>query len=196
MRSVRLTRSMRDRILERFDEKYLEPKRKEIEEEKQKLARAIYTERLQSLFPEVSVESLPQGLVSETTYYCITYLDKAGDREHIYGRFPEPVRVPEALQYGRSVLLEGEKSSVHASVHTFAERFSDVDREVRGIKNKMNDLLLSCYSFQSFKDKYPDWADFCPDADAEESAILKENLPDQYRPADVIKDMLAKLDGK
>ena len=203
MRSRRITRQLRNEILGLFTKKYLNPAQEEVEKEFTAILDYLYCEHVTKFYPEVNLGDLQKGLLKETRDAILDWNvgDRVGGRvRSLRGEFSQDFPVPANRNYYGSMAFSQEVDvkedhPIHKRMLAYLAKKEEVRDTTSKIYASMESLLMSCHSFQTFKEKYPKWQDFCPDFDSVEDSSGK-NLPAAFRPADAIESMLSRLQGE
>lgn len=199
MRSRRITRQLRNEILGLFRKKYLNPAQEEVEKEFTAILDYLYREHVTKFYPEVSLDDLPKGLLKYTSEALLDW-NVRGRTQSLRGEFSQEFPVPANRCYYGSMAFSQEADvkedhPIHKSMLSYLAKKEEVKDTTNKLYTSMDSLLMSCYSFQTFKEKYPKWQDFCPDYDSVEDSSDK-NLPAAFKPADAIENMLSRLQGE
>ena len=199
MRSRRITRQLRNEILGLFKKKYLNPAQEEVEKEFTAILDYLYCEHVKKFYTEVSLGDLPRGLLKYTRDAILDWNVK-GRIQSLRGEFSQDFPVPFDRNYYGSMAFSQESDvkedhPIHKRMLSYLAKKEEVKDATNKLYTSMDSLLMSCYSFQTFKEKYPKWQDFCPDFDSVEDSSDK-NLPAAFKPADAIESMLSRLQGE
>ena len=199
MRSRRITRQLRNEILALFTKKYLNPAKEEVEKEFTAILDYLYREHVTKFYPEVSLGDLQKGLLKYTREAILDWNVKGRIRS-LHGEFSQDFPVPANRNYYGSMAFSQEADvkedhPIHKSMLSYLAKKEEVKDTTNKLYTSMDSLLMSCYSFQTFKEKYPKWQDFCPDYDSVDDSSDK-NLPAAFKPADAIESMLSRLQGE